>query len=387
MLDALLSTGGLMRYLMVLVSLLLCSIASGKTTTCDVHSCVAVVDAGSSGSRVHIYAYDQDGQTPINIKEVYTKKLQPGFASLNLNKQIIHSYLSKLFSDAPYENVPVYFYSTAGMRLVPYQKQQEYYNILKEWFASQSQWKYGEAKTITGKEEGVYGWLAVNYALGNFASADSAMVGVMDTGGASVQITFPVADFRAVKNEDKVELDINGRHIQLFVHSFLGLGQNEVSHQFLDTPECFSNGYPLPNNTTGQGNFYNCGQQISALINAVHQVEQTIKPVIDANPVNIWYGIGGIGYIAQTEALNFRSNTFSLQQLATQANTELCQQDWTMINTNSPDSEYTYISCFNASYTYALLQDGYGINQAQPIHYFSKEQNSDDWTLGVVLHH
>lgn len=375
-----------MRYVIVWFALL-CPVLIGNATSCNDKPCIAVVDAGSSGSRVHIYAYDLDGQTPTNIKEVYAKKIQPGFATLNLNQETIHAYLTKLFAGAPYENIPVYFYSTAGMRLLPYHKQQEYYTILNEWFSSQSQWQLREAKTITGKEEGVFGWIAVNYELGNFTSAEKPMVGVMDTGGASVQITFPVTDTQAVKNDDKVELDINGRHVQLFVHSFLGLGQNELGHQFLDNPDCFSNGYPLPNATTAHGNLANCGRDISTLINKVHHVDQTIKPIIESNPINTWYGIGGIGYIAQAEPLDFPSNTFSLKQLADQANAKLCQQDWTVLNNQNPGNEYTYISCLNASYVYSLLQDGYGIDQDQTIHYFPREQNNDDWTLGVVLHH
>jgi hypothetical protein len=119
----------------------------------------------------------------------------------------------------------------------------------------------------------------------------------------------------------------------------------------------------------------------------VHHVNQTIKPIIESNPIDTWYGIGGIGQIVQTEPLDFQNNAFTLKQLATKANPEFCQQDWTVLNTNYPDNEYTYTSCLNSSYIYALLIDGYGINQDQTIHYFPKEQNNDDWTLGVVLHH
>ncbi len=378
-----------MRYLLIILIVTICPILSenAASASCKEQPCIAVVDAGSTGSRLHIYTYKLEDNIPNNIKEVYSNKLKPGFASLDLNKETIHAYLTTLFSGVPDENIPVYFYSTAGMRLLSYKKQQEYYNILNEWFSSQSQWQLRAAKTITGKEEGIYGWIAVNYELGTLATDDKPLVGVMDTGGASVQITFPVTDLHAVNNDDRVELDINGRHLQLFVHSFLGLGQNELGHQFLDVPDCFSNGYPLPSDTPAHGDFASCEHEISALINTVHHVNQTIKPIIEANPIKTWYGIGGIGQIVQTEPLNFQNNTFTLKQLATKANPEFCQQDWTVLNTNYPDKEYTYTSCLNASYIYSLLLDGYGLNQDQTIHYFPKDQNNDDWTLGVVLHH
>lgn len=377
-----------MRYIIVWFAILypiLTPIAA--SASCRDQSCLAVVDAGSSGSRVHVYAYQLQGKTPTNITEIYSKKLQPGFASLDPNKETIHAYLSKLFSDGPDANIPVYFYSTAGMRLLSHQKQQEYYSLLNEWFSRQSQWQLREAKTITGKEEGIYGWMAVNYTLGTLTTKDKPMVGVMDTGGASVQITFPVTDLHAVHHDDYVELDVNGRHVQLFVHSFLGLGQNELGHQFLDLPECFSNGYPLPNKSTAHGHFTICEHEISKLINVVHHVDQTIKPVIESNPINTWYGIGGIGKIVQTEPLAFKNHGFTLQQLATKADTEFCQQDWAVLNANYPNNEYTYSSCLNISYIHALLLDGYSIHQDQTINYFPKEQNNDDWTLGVVLRH
>lgn len=378
-----------MRYLFILIIVAICPVFSGNaaSASCKEQPCMAVVDAGSTGSRLHVYAYELEGNTPVNIKEVYSKKIQPGFATLDLNKETIQTYLSTLFSGAPDDSIPVYFFSTAGMRLLSYQKQQEYYHLLNEWFSSQSQWQLREAKTITGKEEGVYGWIAVNYELGTLADQEKPLVGVMDTGGASVQITFPVTDLQAVNNDDRVELDINGRHLQLFVHSFLGLGQNELGHQFLDVPDCFSNGYPLPNNTPAHGDFPSCEHEISALINTVHHVNRTIKPIIESNSINSWYGIGGIGQIVQTKPLDFQNNAFTLKQLAAQANPAFCQQDWTVLNTSYPDKDYAHTSCLNASYIYSLLIDGYGMNQDQTIHYFPKEQNNDDWTLGVVLHH
>lgn len=375
-----------MRYLFILITML-SVIQNTHAESCKDTACIAVVDAGSSGSRLHLYAYDLEKNQPVNIREIYAKKTQPGLASLELSKSSVDAYLTQLLSDSPAENVPIYFYSTAGMRLLSPQKQQDYYALLNEWFSSQPQWQLRDARTITGKEEGIYGWLAVNYELGTFASPDKPMVGVMDNGGASVQITFPLTHTVAINQVDTVELDIYGRHIALFVHSFLGLGQNELDHQFLDVPDCFANGYPLPNDTLAQGNFLQCEHDISTLINAVHHVDQTVQSIIQSNPVNTWYGIGGISLMAQTTPLDFQSNTFTTKQLANQANTAFCQQDWTTLSTNHTDKEYTHTNCLNSSYIYALLVDGYGISPDQTIHYFPKEQNNDDWTLGVVLHH
>lgn len=366
------------------------AVANADNSTCKEHTCIAVIDAGSTGSRLHVYAYDIANATPQNIKEIFSKKINPGISSVDTNQEAINQYLVKLFSltNITDVNIPVYFYATAGMRLLPQQKQQAIYDHIKKWFDSQPQWQLVKAKTITGKDEGVFGWLAVNYVLGTLTSESTqAPVGVMDTGGASVQVTFPITDHQSINNNDQVELDINGQHLHLFVHSFLGLGQNELDHQFLDVPECFSKNYILTNSTLGQGSLYSCEQQTSALINSVHHVDKIVKSALDVNPVATWYGIGGIEYLVQTPPLLFLDSQFTMKQLADKANNEFCQKDWNELYANYPSNDYLFTSCLNSSYFYALFVDGYGINQNQPIHYFPSSQNSGDWTLGVVLHH
>ena len=117
-------------------------------------------------------------------------------------------------------------------------KQRSYYQALQQWFSVQTQWQLVESKTITGGEEGVLGWLAVNYQLGTLSSADMPLVNVMDMGGASVQVTFPVQDVEKIDSHDLFEIDVYGRHLIIFAHSFLGLGQTVLSQQFLDAENC-----------------------------------------------------------------------------------------------------------------------------------------------------
>lgn len=101
------------------------------TNPCEKHSCIAVIDAGSTGSRLHIYSYDTDDtNTPIHIEEIWNKKIKPGFASIQPNSVTIDAYLTMLLADAPIHNIPVYFYATAGMRLLP-QSQQK--NTMMNW--------------------------------------------------------------------------------------------------------------------------------------------------------------------------------------------------------------------------------------------------------------
>ncbi|WP_454783968.1 multidrug DMT transporter permease [Legionella sp. WA2024007413] len=352
---------------------------------CNEHQCIAVVDAGSTGSRLHIFAYDLDEtNTPSGIAEIWSKKIKPGFATIEANQNTIDAYLTTLFSGAPVQNIPVYFYATAGMRLVPQTKQKIYYQEVQKWFNQQSAWQLIEAKTITGHDEALYDWLAVNYHIGALKSPSSTPVGVMDIGGASVQIVFPIQKNTEEKGT-QVELDLYGQHINLSVHSFLGLGQNEMAHQLLDTASCFSEGYPLSDGRTGQGDALLCEQEVSPLIK-MHKVKKEVQPILSASHISSWYAIGGFPNLAESKPFQFQNNQLTIQDLFQQANNLICHQQWERLSNQFPNNEYIESYCLLPAFYYALMVEGYGLTANQQLNYVPSAENLD-WTLGVALHH
>ncbi|BCA94791.1 multidrug DMT transporter permease [Legionella antarctica] len=376
------------RLLIVLSCLLIANpIAYAGTVSCNEHQCIAVIDAGSTGSRIHVYAYDMDEtNTPVHINEVWTKKIKPGFATIEPNYESIEAYLVTLLSGAPNQDIPVYFYATAGMRLLPASKQKLYYQELQRWFSQQHQWRLIDAKTITGNEEALYDWLSVNYHLDTLKSIQNKSVGVMDMGGASVQIVFPIQKNEEINSNSQVELDLYGHHVNLYVHSFLGLGQTEMSHQFLNSVSCFANDYPLPDGESGRGNAPSCKQEVSSLMNGVHGVNKTIQPVLTANPVDTWFAIGGLTNLADNKLFHFENGELTNQNLMQQADSQICHQQWDKLNSEFPNDDYVYEYCLLSAYYYALMVDGYGIYPEQTVNYVSSALNLD-WTKGVVLHH
>ncbi len=352
---------------------------------CSEHPCIAVVDAGSSGSRLHIFAYDLDEtNTPSHISEVWSKKIKPGFAMIEANQNTVDAYLTALFSGAPELHIPVYFYATAGMRLVPQTKQKIYYQEVQKWFNQKSEWQLIEAKTITGHDEALYDWLAVNYHIGALKSSSHEPVGVMDIGGASVQIVFPIQKDSDNKGA-QVELDLYGQHLSLSVHSFLGLGQNEMAHQLLDSASCFSEGYPLSDGNSGQGDAFICEQEVSPLI-TMHKVKNEVQPALSASHINSWYAIGGFPNLAESKPFHFKNNQLTIQDLLHQANSLICHQQWENLSNQFPNNEYIESYCLLPAFYYALMVEGYGLTANQQVNYIPSAQNLD-WTLGVVLHH
>ena len=358
------------------------SLANAHDLSCQQRHCIAVVDAGSSGSRLHIYALDED-ENPTQINEIWSKKIKPGFAMIDSEQEKVSAYLDQLFADVPLQNMPVYFYATAGMRILSQPKQQLYYQALDQWFAVQPHWQLVDAKTITGAEEGVLGWLAVNYQLGRLTTTEQPYVSVMDMGGASVQVTFPIQHIKKINPRDLVEVDIFGRHLVLFVHSFLGLGQTLLSQQFLDAEACFSTGYQLPSGLNAKGDASSCQKKVSKLINQVHRVNHIVHPALENNCSNIWFAIGGVASIADDEPFSFEDKQFTNQSLLQQANSKVCQSEWHELYAKY-NNQYLYGYCLFPSYYYALMVDGYGISPEQPIHFIPNGQGAD-WSLGVVL--
>lgn len=355
-----------------------------SSLNCELQHCVAVIDAGSTGSRLHIYSYSLDNQkNPTEITDQWVKKIKPGFANVGITQTEVDAYLNTLFVDSPVNDIPVYFYATAGMRLLSEAKQQTLYAYLQDWFNRHPSWHLQSAKTLTGKQEGIYGWLAVNYQLGTLDAPLKKTIGVMDMGGASVEIVFPIADKKTVDGSDTVTVNIRGKAVTLFSHSFLGLGQTELSHQFLDIPACFANQYSMPESEKGEGNAHLCQSNISVLLNSVHHVKSVVGRPVHLNSISEWYVMGGVVDMLHSLPFQHNESTFSNQWLLSYANENICQQNWQYLQALYPKDDYLYGYCLYSSYYYALMVHGYGFETSMPVHYFS--DTNPDWTQGVVL--
>lgn len=375
-----------MYRILLLIGLLLSSLAFSSQTICPEDQCIAIVNAGNSGSRLYIYQYElTNNNTPTNIKRVFSKTIEPGLASINLNQKSVSQYLAQLFSDVPEVNVPVYFYATSGMRMLSFARQQTYYEHVTKWFSTKEHWQLMTARTLKNKEEALFGWLAVNYELGALTSPNASLVSTIDTGSGSLQVAIPLQNVQSISSENYLHIHVYDRDVSLFVHGFLGLGQDEIRNQFFDHQACFSKHYPLPNGLFGTGDFKTCEKNMIPMINALHFVNELIQPVIEQNPNETWYIIGGISTMLQQRPFVFDNYELTSEELEQKADQQVCQQDWAILNTIYASNKYLYTNCLNASYFHALVVQGFGMSQTQPIHFISNKTSTNDWTLGALL--
>lgn len=95
-------------------------------------------------------------------------------------------------------------------------------------------------RIISGEEEGLFGWLSVNYLMDGFDSSSSgrATYGFLDMGGASTQIAFEPSAEEQEKTQNLVDVRlrmISGEEIahKVFVTTWLGYGTNQARERYV----------------------------------------------------------------------------------------------------------------------------------------------------------
>ncbi|OXM81002.1 guanosine-diphosphatase [Cryptococcus neoformans Bt63] len=198
------------------------------------------IDAGSTGSRIHVYKFNNCGPSPQLEYETF-KAVKPGLSAYARDPTAAAASLDPLLEEA-YRVVPeslrkctpVEVKATAGLRLLGQQESEAILDEVRNRL--ETNWDFtvsGEraVEIMDGKDEGVYAWITANYLLnkiGEGAESDDTLA-VMDLGGASTQIVFEPrfpaeSDQALVEGEHKYELTFGGKDFTLYQHSYLGYG-------------------------------------------------------------------------------------------------------------------------------------------------------------------
>lgn len=212
---------------------------------------VMMIDAGSTGSRIHVYKFNNCGPTPKLENEVFkmTKKIDGKSSGLSAyaddpeaaakSLDILMDEAVRVVPDALKSCSPVAVKATAGLRLVGEEKSSKVLEAVRHRlehnypFPVVSKEENGVA-IMDGSDEGVYAWITTNYLLGKIGGPDKTETAAMlDLGGGSTQIVFEPT-FKGLPSggmpekladgDHKYELDFGGRKFTLYQHSHLGYG-------------------------------------------------------------------------------------------------------------------------------------------------------------------
>ncbi|XP_018644327.1 guanosine-diphosphatase, putative [Schistosoma mansoni] len=225
---------------------------------------IIIVDAGSSGSRMFVYTWQIKAESLSGLEDVeilkdvlgnpVVKKKSPGLSSFADKLSDIRDYISALLDYAESHiprssqpNTPLFIMATAGMRLLTQTNQDAIWRNVRSHVKSTYKFQFEEtyAYTISGVEEGLFGWIAVNYLLGRFRllPGDEGPVkqptnGMLDMGGASMQIAYEVQSTDNLPNSLVSEFSVTrnwfstNQRYKLYVKSYLGYGMNSFRKRY-----------------------------------------------------------------------------------------------------------------------------------------------------------
>lgn len=197
------------------------------------------IDAGSTGSRIHVYKFHNCGQSPELEYETF-KAVNPGLSAYAKDPSAAAASLDALLDEAErvvppslHSCTPLEVKATAGLRLLGAAESDAILDEVRNRLETKYKFVVGGEKSVEimdGKDEGVYAWITANYLAKKIGEGTQSpdTLAVMDLGGASTQIVFeprfPSESDSLAEGEHKYALSFGGKDFVLYQHSYLGYG-------------------------------------------------------------------------------------------------------------------------------------------------------------------
>lgn len=391
-----------------------------------------MIDAGSSSSKEHIYKLESPSKEHYPVPELFLiadNVVKPALGKL-IEETDIKNHLNSLFdfcesgiknitnNKVNTESIPFYLLATAGLRTLDIEVQKKIINIVRDsikerkFLFKNDYW----AKVLTGAEEGIFGWIAINYLTKAIIENNKEKKiknnshGVLDLGGSSLEITFLTNITKATDNIYSFEIgDLN---YPLYTYSFEHYGQNDmystilqnsITDELKDNPiiqhPCLFKGYNETatfNDTeyifNGTGNFEQCHEMTKKVIkkkecNYDHcSFEGVYQPIIEENQK--FYAISGFAYIA--EFFGFKPDIYYSAKEILNETEKLCNKTVEEIKKEYGENlEYSKMYCYAGNYIYNLLVNGFGFDENWKNIIFSNKVNgkeSGGWSQGAMVY-
>ncbi|XP_047208172.1 ectonucleoside triphosphate diphosphohydrolase 6 isoform X2 [Girardinichthys multiradiatus] len=192
-------------------------------------------DAGSTGTRVHIFRFQMEKEGPPRLDHESFRAIKPGLSAYADDPQKCSVGIMELLdvakSSVPpsmWTRTPVVLKATAGLRLLPGEKADQLLDKVRALFHESPFLSREDSVSIMdGTDEGISAWITINFLTGGLHSSDSPTVGMLDLGGGSTQITFSPRDEKTIQtspvNDIRSFQMFNSTHT-VYTHSYLGLG-------------------------------------------------------------------------------------------------------------------------------------------------------------------
>ncbi|XP_076915918.1 apyrase 2-like [Bidens hawaiensis] len=393
-----------------------------------------IFDAGSSGSRVHVFCFDQNLDLVHIGKELeFFEKLEPGLSSYPTDPKAAANSLLPLLENAkkvvPHntrQNTPVKLEATARLRQLGADASEKILQAVRDLLKANSGFKTNDdwVTVLDGSQEGSYQWVTMNYLLKQLGKKYSETVGIVDLGGGSVQMAYAISEANAAKAPKTTkdgdiyvkELFLMGTKYYLYVHSYLNYGLLAARAKILNVTKDANN----PCILAGYNGVYTYGgvdYKASALSSGSH-MKKCRKQAIEALKADgstcthknctfggIWNGGGGDGqdhlfvgsffydraeeaaFINASEPVaKVRPRDFKLAAKRA-CKTKLKDAGSAYPAADTPNLPYI---CMDLVYQYTLLVDGFGREPWKPITLAVRIKYQDAlveaaWPLGSAI--
>ena len=230
-----------------------------------------ILDAGSSGTRVHVYrwlnhakavkeadAVELQSLPKLETKKKWTKKIKPGVSTFgdhagDVGREHLQKLLDHALAIVPKDQVadtPIFLMATAGVRLLEPMQQKALLSEICSYARKHTKFSLPDCdlhiQVIPGETEGLYGWVAANYLLGGFDSPEQHdhgkghhTYGFLDMGGASAQLAFAPNATEVEKHSNDLKLlrmrTLDGKQTEykVFTTTWLGFGVNQARQRYV----------------------------------------------------------------------------------------------------------------------------------------------------------
>ncbi|KAF5198717.1 Apyrase-like protein [Thalictrum thalictroides] len=398
------------------------------------NSYAVIFDAGSSGSRVHVYCFDHNlNLVPIgNELELFVQK-KPGLSAFASDPQQAAESLKSLLEDAerivPKDlrgKTPVRVGATAGLRQLKGDASDRILEAVRNFLKEKSSFK-SKSDSVTvldGTQEGAYQWVTINYLLGNLGKDYSNTVGVVDLGGGSVQMAYAISEKDAEKapkmsdGEDTYvkELFLMGTKYYLYVHSYLHYGLLAARAEILKSSD--DSGSPcILNNYHGSykyaGGIYNASAVSSG--SSINECRRAASKALKVNESTcthmkctfggVWNGGGGDGqknifvasfFFDRAVEAGFVNPNLAVAKVrpvdfedAAKRACETKLEDAKSTYSQVEEDNLPYL-CMDLVYQFTLLVDGFGLDPWQEVTLVKKVKYGNAlveaaWPLGSAI--
>lgn len=383
-----------------------------------------VLDAGSTGSRVHVYEFKHENGANMRVHDELFVQLKPGLSSFAGRPADGAASLKPLMDKAlaripatHHASTPVMLGATAGLRMLPGSQSDDLLEASRTFLKTYPFILSGDesVQIMSGENEGKFAWLAVNMLMKKLGNVPEKTVGVIDLGGGSVQMmrALPTPAAASAPGGYISNAAWQSSSYDLYVHSFLGYGlmagrkavlkQQGANHACM--PKGVVDSYTYNKETVdasgGQGSsFTECLAKASAALNLNKPCGATSGCAFNG----AWRGTGETDFVLlsylyerveQAGAGVYEPNegpgTVSMPELRLAA-TRICNMDLRKLESFTDSDpihpEDPAFFCLDLAYIYALLTEGFGINSQVSM---AKKFEENDvqfeaaWALGAAL--